>query len=105
MDAIRAASNAPRRKIAPTITPQTPFIVEIDNCGEQLTYREADRRADIVCSLGQRSSIDASTLSDWWYPQEKRKVKMNAGERSEVLARIVACCARDHGIAKLEIED
>lgn len=105
MDAIRAAANKPRPRVAPTISAQTPFIVEIDNRGEELTYREADRQASIACSLGRRSSIYSSTLGDWFYPAQKRVLKMSASERREVLARIVACCARDHDIEKLEIED
>lgn len=105
MDAIRAAANAPRPKPEREITPQTPYLVELDYRGELLTYRERDRKVDMACSIGSRAILATRTLSDWWYPGEKRSQKLSPPERQLVIERIVDYCRREQNLTRLEFED
>jgi len=108
MDAIRArhAISITPMKPPPESPPVAPgeYTVDVDYRGEMLTYREADRQADVICTWGSRPTIARRTLSNWWYRGENRRETMSEADRQMVLDRIVDYAAR-RGLGKVKFED
>lgn len=80
------------------------FTLEIDLRGETLIYREADRKATVVCTFGSYPCIVPRTLSGWWYPADRREVPMNADEGAGLIERIANHCRGHFGMSDLRIE-
>ncbi len=105
MDAIRAAANAPRPVPERKITPETPYVIELDHRGEMLTYRELDRSTTLACGFGRKVVLATRTLCDWWYPGERRVQPMTASEKAMVIERVKLYCYREQGVAHVELEE
>ena len=83
MDAIR---HAHRDSLPPAPKPtRMPGSVELDFRGEMLIYREAERTTDIIWTWSQGNHFYRSSLSHWWYPNEKRSVPLTATEKEDLL--------------------
>lgn len=103
MDAIRLAHGY--RPAPPP--PQRTFPndhVELDYRGEMLILHEADRRTDIVWTWNQGDRLYRSSLSPWWYPQERRSQPMTDEEKDQVIARFLDF-ARIHINSRIELHD
>lgn len=80
------------------------FTVEIDLRGETLIYREANRRATVICTFGGDPCIVPRTLSGWWYPADRREVPMTEEEGAELIRTIGDHCRSHFGMSNLTIE-
>lgn len=104
MDAIReraAAAGAPPRPPAPP----PAFTIDVDIRGETLTYREAGRRATVVCAFGGDPRIVPRTLDGWWHPDEGRASPMTPEEARILIERIAAHCRHRLGMSRLTVEE
>lgn len=81
-----------------------PFTLEIDLHGETLIYREADRKATVICTFGNYPCIVPRTLSGWWYPTDHREVPMSADDGEKLIERIANHCRSHFGMSELRIE-
>ena len=104
----KLAPPAPRKQLpkkpAPVAVAVPDFIVEIDVPGERLTYREARRSATVTCIFGPAPCVAPRTLSRWIYPAGRPSARMAAGERKEILARIVDYCRNRHGLLTIHLK-
>ena len=109
MDEIRAAQgmgtglplSAPP---APRLLAAGEYCVDVDYRGELVTYREAERVADVSCTWGPHPVIGRSSLAGWRHPFGRGASPMTAEERQTVLNRI-AEHLRQLDIGEVEIVD
>ncbi|QQS11620.1 MAG: hypothetical protein IPK81_18915 [Rhodospirillales bacterium] len=102
MDAIRARASPPAPPSGAPAPP--PFTVEVDPRGEMLIYREADRRATVVCTFTGDPRIAPRTLDGWWHPAERRTSPMTPEEARVLIDRIADHCRRHLGMPRLTVE-
>jgi len=94
MDEIRAARStgagiplpAPPK---PRLLAAGEYCVEVDYRGEMVTYREADRIADVTCTWGPHPIIARNSLTGWRSLFGGAAMLMSADERQTALDRIV----------------
>lgn len=78
--------------------------VELDYRGEMLILHEKDRRTDIVWTWNRGNQLYRSSLSPWWYPEERRSQEMTAAEKEEVIRRFLEFARRNIS-DKIELRD
>lgn len=105
MDAVRNATNTARPKPKREFTADTPYLINLDYKGEELTYRERDRHTHLPCSFGRKAVLVPRSFSDWWYPREQRSQPMTLADRELVLQRLIDYCHREQSTARVELED
>jgi hypothetical protein len=87
MDAIRAAHSPPvSERVAPV---QPAAHIELDHRGELILYREADRRTDVMWTWNGGHRLYRTSLTHWWYFDERRSVELTPMEKAVVLDRII----------------
>jgi hypothetical protein len=83
MDAIREA-HRDEPLPAPKST-RLPGTIELDYRGEMLIYRETERITDIIWTWSQGNHFYRSSLTHWWYPNERRSVPLTEVEKEDLL--------------------
>jgi hypothetical protein len=102
MDAIRASRAA--HPASPPKRLRLTGTIDMDVRGETLVYREAERRATIVWTWTDGSTLYPSTLSGWHSADPRQELPMTDEELEAVLRRFVDF-ARQHLAADLHIGD
>ncbi len=78
--------------------------VEMDVRGEMLVLHEEFRRTDIIWTWNKGNYLYRSSLSPWWYIEERRSVPMSEEEKERVLERFMAY-GRAHISSNIELRD
>ncbi len=78
--------------------------VEMDVRGEMLVLHEEGRRTDIIWTWNKGNYPYRSSLSPWWYIEQRRSEPMSEEEKERVLERFMAY-GRAHISSNIELRD
>ncbi len=78
--------------------------VEMDVRGEMLVLHEEGRRTDIIWTWNKGNYLYRSSLSPWWYIEQRRSEPMSEEEKERVLERFMAY-GRAHISSNIELRD
>ncbi|MCB0771895.1 MAG: hypothetical protein KDB93_00805 [Flavobacteriales bacterium] len=95
MDAIRDRANLATEQPPAVMRVYTCNEVELDYRGEMLILHEQDRRTDIVWTWNRGNQLYRSSLSPWWYPDERRSQEMTEAEKEAVIQRFLEFARRN----------
>lgn len=104
MNAIRDRANTPSPPVKVAASAHADGSVELDYRGEMLILHEKDRRTDIVWTWNRGNQLYRSSLSPWWYPEERRSQAMTDAEKEDVIRRFLEF-ARKNISDKIELRD
>ena len=104
MNAIRDRANFSPEPVHGVMRVFARDEVEMDVRGEMLVLHEDGRRTDIIWTWNKGNYLYRSSLSPWWYIEERRSEAMSEEEKELVLERFMAF-ARAHISSSVELRD